>query len=1264
LKNKEKTNKHLVHEVSELNRKSAELGKNQNDLDQYEQIQKVLLNISKTTCTSKNLDELLKIVHQQLGTLIDTTNFFIALYDKEKRLYTFPYYKDQYDDDFSPQTLKKSLTDYVRRTGKSLLVNEVFFKQLQQKGEVELIGPDSSIWLGAPLKTPQGIIGVIVVQSYNDKSLYTEKELQLLSYVSEHIAVAIEWKRTEDKLQETIDIYKTLLETSPDAVTAIDLKGNIIEVSQRTLKLHGYKKSNELIGKSAFEFIAPEDREKAKKNLELTLNKGFTHNKEYYLLKRDGSHFIGEISAALLKDIYGKPKGFIATVRDITERKKAEEALRRSEEQYRLISENTSDVIVMLSYDVNPVFTYISPSEKKVLGYTPEELLGKPVLEIIHIEDKKKLLPLLKKYVNLKFSGQLFKKYQDYSETIECRVRDKKGSWHYFESTANIIKDGFLLISRDITERKQSEEAYRKLIEHSLQGFAIIQDNRIVFSNPIVSKLSGYTNEELTTLSQNDIKALIHPEDQEWLEKNLQDVLDGKPTPLRVEFRFKRKDGAIRWVEALSNRILYKGKPAVQIAYLDITDRKRSEDALRESEDKYRSLVELANDGIVIIQDGLVKYANPRIVEMWGGNIEEAIDTPFTNYIYPSEVPKALERYKRRMANEPIDHEYQTILRRKDNSKMYVEVTSSLIQYQGKPANFVTIRDITERKQMEDALRESENRYRTLFDNASDAIFIHDLKGKLLEVNEIACKKLDYKREQLLKLKPMDIDAPEYASLVPERMQEILKQGHAFFETAHVRSDGTIIPVELSSRIIEYSGKPAILSIARDITERKKVDEVIQRISEEQAILLGTVPAMIFWIDRDGKFIRVNTAFANVLHKSPDEIKGESIFNFYPEEMAQKFQNDNEKVMKSGKPKRHIEELVDTPDRVMWVSTDKIPYKDESGKIIGIIGISVDITERKTAEEALKESEEKFRSLAEQSPNMIFINKKGKIVYTNKRCEDVMGYKREEFYSPGFDFLRIMAPESKDLIKANFERHLAGQDVEPFEYSLVTKSGKKIEAIITTKLIHYEDDNAILGIVTDISERKRMEEQIIRLNEELNEKNQQLEDANAILRELSIKDGLTKIYNHRFFQEALMLNFNRAQRSKLPLSCIMYDIDDFKKINDIYGHRAGDFILSEITAIVNKKVRKSDIFARYGGEEFVILLLDNDLKSSARVAEKIRKLVETHEFIWKGTALKITISLGVSSTETQDVKTKESLLEQADRNLLKAKRKGKNCVFS
>ena len=119
-----------------------------------------------------------------------------------------------------------------------------------------------------------------------------------------------------------------------------------------------------------------------------------------------------------------------------------------------------------------------------------------------------------------------------------------------------------------------------------------------------------------------------------------------------------------------------------------------------------------------------------------------------------------------------------------------------------------------------------------------------------------------------------------------------------------------------------------------------------------------------------------------------------------------------------------------------------------------------------------------FQTFTEQSPNMIFINKCGHIVYANKRCAEVMGYSREEFYAPDFDFMSLIAPESADLIRSNFESHMAGQDIEPYEYSLLNKKGDKIEAIITTKLINYEDEQAILGIITDITERKRVEEEL------------------------------------------------------------------------------------------------------------------------------------------------------------------------------------------
>jgi PAS domain S-box-containing protein len=151
---------------------------------------------------------------------------------------------------------------------------------------------------------------------------------------------------------------------------------------------------------------------------------------------------------------------------------------------------------------------------------------------------------------------------------------------------------------------------------------------------------------------------------------------------------------------------------------------------------------------------------------------------------------------------------------------------------------------------------------------------------------------------------------------------------------------------------------------------------------------------------------------------------------------------------------------------------------DKKGNFIALVCFHEDITERKRAEEVLKESEEKFRNLAEQSPNMIFINERGRVVYANKKCEDIMGYTRDEFYSPDFDFLGLIAPESTELVNSSFASHMKGEEIEPYGYSLVTKDGERIEAILNTTLINYQGERAILGTVTDITERKRAEQRL------------------------------------------------------------------------------------------------------------------------------------------------------------------------------------------
>ena len=157
-----------------------------------------------------------------------------------------------------------------------------------------------------------------------------------------------------------------------------------------------------------------------------------------------------------------------------------------------------------------------------------------------------------------------------------------------------------------------------------------------------------------------------------------------------------------------------------------------------------------------------------------------------------------------------------------------------------------------------------------------------------------------------------------------------------------------------------------VKDLKREALEYNRTEEALQRIADEQSILLGTIPAMIFWIDREGTFIRVNEAFANALHKSPDEIKGKSLFDLYPEDMAREYHNDNVKVMDSGAPMKHIEEPVETPNGTMWVSTDKIPYRDESGNIIGIIGFSENITERKRTEEELRKAHDEMEKRVEE----------------------------------------------------------------------------------------------------------------------------------------------------------------------------------------------------------------------------------------------------------------------------------------------------------
>lgn len=386
------------------------------------------------------------------------------------------------------------------------------------------------------------------------------------------------------ELKEWEEKYKSLVKASPYAITIMDLKGKITEVSPRTLKLHGYKSADELIGKSVFKLVAYKEREKAALNMEKVLREGHFSNVECTLLRKDGIHFTGEFFAYLIKDSQEKPKAIITMTRDIVRRQKAERAIKRSEEKYKSLFTLGPQAVVIVN--MKGVITSCNSHTLKLTGYTRKELVGKNVFTLRSLI--KKDIPRFRKILLALSKGSVLEPFE-----VAFYHRDGTLGWAYvhvglFEEADG--KKAIQAVVTDISKQKnvemalrESEEKYRTMVEHSLQGIVIMQDFCIVYANEAFARFTGYSAKELLSLPPEKIKVLVHPEDQVLVWERFKDRLAGKSVPPRYEYRGIKRDGTIKWLEMIASRIEYKGKPAVQGAVIDITARKQAEEQIKAS---------------------------------------------------------------------------------------------------------------------------------------------------------------------------------------------------------------------------------------------------------------------------------------------------------------------------------------------------------------------------------------------------------------------------------------------------------------------------------------------------------------------------------------------------------------------------------------------------------------------------------------------------------------------------------------------------------
>jgi PAS domain S-box-containing protein len=444
--------------------------------------------------------------------------------------------------------------------------------------------------------------------------------------------------------------------TRPDSfgAAAFIVQGEGTRYVNRALEVMTGYTAEELLRMHFWEVVHPDHRELTRvRGLARQRNEPVPPEYEVKFLRKDG-HSLWVLLSAGVIELDGRP-AVLATAVDISERKASEERLRESETRWRALIENSSDVVLIVDPDLR--LRYIGPSIERILGIRPEEWLGDDNLDRVHPDDVQRVHAA---YAALRAGP-------DQRAAATYRIRHRDGSWHWFESIGtNRLDDpsvgGFIINSRDITDRVEAQIAYRSLVDRSMQGLLIWQDLRIVFANPITTEITGYPIDELLTLSPAQLRNLIHPDEREHVWERALRRARGEPAPAQTLMSLIRRDGAVRWIETYMTPIEFRGRPAVQVAYVDVTDRRQAEErARRHQQDlahvlRRRTMGEMAavfahevNQPLTAI----MSYAKGCANRLRSGNgapepLLEALDEIAGQAVRAGEVIRRLRRFVRR----------------------------------------------------------------------------------------------------------------------------------------------------------------------------------------------------------------------------------------------------------------------------------------------------------------------------------------------------------------------------------------------------------------------------------------------------------------------------------------------------------------------------------------------------------------------------------------------------------------------------------------
>ena len=736
--------------------------------------------------------------------------------------------------------------------------------------------------------------------------------------------------------------YEAVFESVNDAILLVDKQGKIIDVNQRLIEVSGHTREM-LVGKPVTALSKMVSQEKSAICLNTFLKKMTITNVppcEFELLKNNGEQLTIEISSRPLRK-GDKPIGDLVILRDVTDRKRIEEARNLSEHNFRNSLDNA--FIGIRISDNNDNTSYVNQAFLDIFGYRNiDGVKINPPPEFYTPET----------HASWVLRHEKFLRGENMPKQVDIDIQLKDGTIRHLDvSMREIFWDGrrqYQTFYNDITKRQETEDAlkaseskYSTLIEQSTDGIVILNVHAIEFANRKISDISGYSQSEILGKHFDN---LISPESLETLENSYQRKLS-PATANTLEMELLTKDGRNIPIETSAHPIIYKERAATMVIIRDISERKRAEEALHESEEKYRLIVENSSDIIFTLDaEGNVLYVSSSVKNMLGYNPEDLTGHQFAELVHPEDLKGVQESIQRTISDgHQTSGGIEYRVRNSSGVWRWHNGTGNIVRdVNGKFLNFLCLsRDISERKKLEQTLYESEEKFREYTNKSPLAIFVTDTNGKYVEVNPAACEMSGYSNEELLNMSVLEFLAPEGRETGLKAFQQAAVTGYFEGELMCQRKNWSIFWIFLVS--VRLQGDK-FMAICRDITEQRRTEDKLKHAAQEWRTTFDAITDLISIHDKDNRIVRVNKAVADLLKTTPQELIGKSCHEIMHRTKEPPPFCPNLETLKTGKPA--VTETYN-PDFDAYFHESTSPLFNENGEVIGSVNVARDITQER-----------------------------------------------------------------------------------------------------------------------------------------------------------------------------------------------------------------------------------------------------------------------------------------------------------------------------